>query len=350
MAKQKFSDNFDLSDPEETEGNENTTNENNVPIGAARYSRPAIESGVTTSATDDKSNKGVNETDNSVAKTKNEFRELYNEQLETPKSALDPNADKNIAKRGGQFGSLNGKKFEHTLNLMRKADAYNNKPTENIHRIGLHGVQDLGPAYNRPRIETEEMREMDRNRQLDLNQKQLAQALQAAVNRKDLDAFMYFYQQMFGVELTRNQAEIAMRQFLRQNQISNILTKDVNQFTQLFSRWLDEDTALYAFNLMQNGNTQLANMLSSIFFTGVVPPAYAEYLRELTYQAKMHEYMRKNPDATEQDVLNESSRINTRMDLEQQSLDQQEAYSIKYNQSGPNKQKNKKIGKANARS
>lgn len=274
-------------------GDEPAEKPDNKPYSEQQHwENPPVDNKQTMSQVEDKANKGVKEIDNATDKTQARMYGKANEQYNTPKSKLDPNAGKNIAKTGGQYGSLNGKTFSHTLNLMRQADAYNNKPTENIHRIGLHGVQDLGPAYNRPQIETEEMREMQRNRQLDLTQKTLAVQLQDAVNHKDLNAFIQLYQQLYNTEITRNQAEILMRQWTRQQEMSNILMKDITTFNAYFRRYFSEETCRYIHDLAIKRPT-LARMLTQAVFDGFMPPDIQDFLLEQVIIAKTNEYKRK---------------------------------------------------------
>lgn len=256
------------------------------------WGNPSIDNRQTMSQVEDKANKGVKEIDSATDKTQARMYSKANEQYNKKKSDLDVNAGKNIAKTGGQYGSLNGKTFSHTLNLMRQADAYNNKPTENIHRIGLHGVQDLGPAYNRPQIETEEMREMQRNRQLDLTQKTLAVQLQDAVNHKDLNAFIQLYQQLYNTEITRNQAEILMHQWTRQQEMSNILMKDITTFNAYFRHYFSEETCRYIYDLAIKRPT-MARMLTQAVFDGFMPPDIQDYLLEQVTIAKTNEYKYK---------------------------------------------------------
>ena len=78
---------------------------------------------------------------------------------------------------------------------------------------------------------------MDQTQQLDTNQKQLAQALQDAVNHKDLDAFIQAYQQLYNRELSRYEAEIEMRKYVRTTEIENYVKKDFAKFEILARKW-----------------------------------------------------------------------------------------------------------------
>ena len=280
-------------EPDNKPDNKQDNKQNNKSYNEQQHwGNPPIDNSQTMSQVEDKANKGVKEIDKATDKTQERMYGKANEQYNTPKSKLDVNAGKNIAKTGGQYGSLNGKTFSHTLNLMRQADAYNNKPTENIHRIGLHGVQDLGTAYNRPQIETEEMREMQRNRQLDLTQKTLAVQLQDAVNHKDLNAFIQLYQQLYNTEISRNEAEILMHNWTRQQEMSNILMKDITTFNAYFRRYFSEETCRYIHDLAIKRPT-MARMLTQAVFDGFMPPDIQDYLLEQVTIAKTNEYKRK---------------------------------------------------------
>ena len=259
------------------------------------WQNPGTLNTTTMSQVEDKSNKGVSEIDSATDKTQQRLYEKANEQYNKPKEELEQNAGKNIAKTGGQYGSLTGKTFSNTLNLMRRADAYNNKPESEMFSVGTRhtgGVKNLGTGYQKPVLETEEMREMQRNRQLDFNQKQLAQALQDAVNHKDLNAFMQLYQILYNTELTRNQAEILMRQWTRQQEMSNILMKDVTTFNAFFSRYFSEETCRYIYDLGLERPT-IANMLVSTVLAGTVPPDVEDYLLEQVQIQKTNEYIRR---------------------------------------------------------
>lgn len=311
--------------------------------GQQHWGNPPTDNSQTMSQVEDKANKGVKEIDNATDKTQARMYGKAKEQYDKSKSDLDVNAGKNIAKTGGQYGSLNGKTFSHTLNLMRQADAYNNKPTENIHRIGLHGVQDLGLAYNRPQIETEEMREMQRNRQLDLTQKTLAVQLQDAVNHKDLNAFIQLYQQIYNTEISRNEAEILMHNWTRQQEMSNILMKDITTFNAYFRRYFSEETCRYIHDLAIKRPT-MARMLTQAVFDGFMPPDIQDYLLEQVTIAKTNEYKRKGLSdyeayrRAEQDIMR-SERL----------MDNVDAAAIKQDQSLKNqwdaRKQAKEIGK-----
>ena len=234
------------------------------------FDRPSIDSQEEEKTAHDKANKGVGEATHEKNKTEGNTTGLYNEQLNTDPTQLYKQVNSNIAKDGAQYGSLTGKDFSNTLKLSREADAYNNT------RAPVHITQRLfhDPTIQqlqKPRIETEEMREMDRNRQLDLNQKQLAQALQDAVNHKDLDAYKQYYAQLYGIQLTDYDARLLMRKEERLGEMRNIFSKGLDEHSKLFNRWYTFNTWEAIYNLVGKDRTQ-ALSLFNILFGGTALP------------------------------------------------------------------------------
>lgn len=247
----------------------------------AKWKEPELENEEAKEKVQQKSDKGVQEIDTAKDKTESKTKSLGQEMQDKDKTELNENQNANYARGEGQYKPLNDKSYESTLRLMRRADKYNNKPLDHMFSVGTRhtgGVKDIGVGYERPRIESEETRTMERNRQLDLNQKQLAQELQAAVNRKDLDAFIKTYEQLFGIQLTRMQAEMALRQWMQQQQATNILTKDVAEWQKKFQRAFDEETLGYLFELSQTNN-QLSQLLTNAMY-GLPTPSLDERLME----------------------------------------------------------------------
>ena len=232
-------------------------------------------------------NQGVTDATN---QSSDETRGLEKEQYNKSKSELDPNAGKNIAQGQGQYGMINNRNYAKTLKLAREADAYNNKPQEHIVRVGSvfgSGIQDMDTGYDRPKIQTMETRAMDQSFQLDTNQKQLAQALQDAVNHKDLNAFIKTYAQLYGIILDKQQAMVTMRQLERQAQISNTMQKYQAQWLAEFTRAFNAETVAVINDLQADPIFQnyLAWML-----TGGAAPQQEQYVE----QAFLNEYYKKN--------------------------------------------------------
>lgn len=235
-----------------------------------KFEEPALKNKEAENIIEGHSDKATQQISNAAETGKEKIREERDEVINTPGQKLNPQEDQegNYAKTGGSKGSLTGKDFSSTLNLMRRADKYNNKPVENMIHYGSYkgsGIQNLGTGYDRPKIETEETREMERNRALDLQQKQLMVQLQDAINRKDVEAFKSAYEQIFGITLSETQIIEAMRQWTQQQQITNIATKDITSWQKDFVRAFDMETLEYLMQLSTTDN-QLSQLLSNAMY------------------------------------------------------------------------------------
>lgn len=245
----------------------------------ARFEEPALKNKEAEGIIEGHSDKATQQISNAAETGKEKIRKERDEVINTPGQTLNPQEDQkgNYAKTGGSKGSLTGKDFSNTLNLMRRADKYNNKPVENMIHYGSYkgsGIQNLGTGYERPKIETEEMREMERNRALDAQQKQLMVQLQDAINRKDVEAFKSAYEQIFGITLSETQIIEAMRQWTQQQQITNTATKDIASWQKKFIRSFDEETLNYLMQLSETDN-QLSQLLSNAMY-GLPTPSLDE--------------------------------------------------------------------------
>lgn len=245
----------------------------------ARFEEPALKNKEAEGIIEGHSDKATQQISNAAETGKEKTRKERDEVINTPGQTLNPQEDQkgNYAKTGGSKGSLTGKDFSSTLNLMRRADKYNNKPVENMIHYGSYkgsGIQNLGTGYERPKIETEEMREMERNRALDAQQKQLMVQLQDAINRKDVEAFKSAYEQIFGITLSETQIIEAMRQWTQQQQITNTATKDITSWQKKFLRSFDEETLDYLMQLSETDN-QLSQLLSNAMY-GLPTPSLDE--------------------------------------------------------------------------
>lgn len=232
-------------------------------------------------------NQGVTDATN---QSSDETRGLEKEQYDKKGTDLNKNQNANYAQGQGQYGMINNRSYAKTLKLAREADAYNNKPQAHIVRHGSvfgSGIQDMGTGYDRPKIQTMETRAMDQSFQLDTNQKQLAQALQDAVNHKDLNAFIKTYAQLYGITLDKQQAMVTMRQLERQAQISNTMQKYQAQWLAEFTRAFNAETVAVINDLQADPIFQnyLAWML-----TGGAAPQQEQYVE----QAFLQEYYKKN--------------------------------------------------------
>lgn len=245
----------------------------------ARFEEPALKNKEAENIIEGHSDKATQQISSAAETGKEKIRKERDEVINTPGQKLNPQEDQgdNFAKTGGSKGSLTGKDFSSTLNLMRRADKYNNKPVEDMIHYGSYkgsGIQNLGKGYERPKIETEEMREMERNRALDAQQKQLMIQLQDAINRKDVEAFKSAYEQIFGVTVSTTQVIEAMRQWTQQQQITNTATKDITSWQKKFMRSFDEETLDYLMQLSETDN-QLSQLLSNAMY-GLPTPSLDE--------------------------------------------------------------------------
>lgn len=245
----------------------------------ARFEEPELKNKKAEGIIEGHSDKAIQQISDAAEAGKEKIRKERDEVINTPGQKLNPQEDQkgNYAKTGGSKGSLTGKDFSSTLNLMRRADKYNNKPVENMIHYGSYkgsGIQNLGTGYERPKIETEEMREMERNRALDAQQKQLMVQLQDAINRKDIEAFKSAYEQIFGITLSETQIAEAMRQWTQQQQITNTATKDITSWQKKFMRSFDEETLDYLMQLSETDN-QLSQLLSNAMY-GLPTPSLDE--------------------------------------------------------------------------
>lgn len=235
-----------------------------------QYKDPGLENEDAKKKIEAHSDKGVQQITDAKDKAEDKTRKLNQEQKDTTTESLNPTGDQNkvIQKGQGWTGSINNKDFGSTLNLMRRADKYNNKPVEDMIHYGSYkgsGIQNLGKGYERPKIETMETRAMNQAMQLDTQQKQLAIALQDAINHKDIEAFKQLYEQLYGVQLTTMQAEQAIRAWTQQNQITNVATKDVASWQKQFNRYFDTETLEYLIGLAKE-DEQLATLLSNAMY------------------------------------------------------------------------------------
>ncbi len=245
----------------------------------AKFEEPALKNKEAEEIIEEHSNKAAQQISNAAETGKDKTRKERDEVINTPGQKLNPQEDQkgNYAKTGGSKGSLTGKDFSSTLDLMRRVDKYNNKPVSDMFSVGTRhtgDIQNLGSGYNRPQIETEETREMERNRALDLQQKQLMVQLQDAINRKDVEAFKSAYEQIFGITLSETQIIEAMRQWTQQQQITNTATKDITSWQKKFMRSFDEETLNYLMQLSETDN-QLSQLLSNAMY-GLPTPSLDE--------------------------------------------------------------------------
>ena len=243
----------------------------------------------------DKLGESSNEIESKTGKAKDNTEDLYQGQLNTSKEDLYQNAGVNIAKTGGNYGHINNRDYSTTLRLARQADRYNSRPRAHVIHQGSYkgsGIQDMGTLEERPTLNTMEQRAMDQAFQLDTNQKSLAQSLQDAVNRKDLEAFKMAYMQLYGITLSERDAIVAMTNMIRGAESQQILAQGMDYFKRAFGT--ETGTALY--NLSQSDTPMLANMLGQIITGGVVPPEKGEVFLQQAVDELAKEYQKQGKD------------------------------------------------------
>jgi len=203
----------------------------------------------------------ITASDTNKQKHNSDIDKLYADSTAIPAKQLYKEQHRNIAKNNPQ-GNLNNKSFNNTLYLSRKADAYNNKPQEQLRLGGSFasgtGTYNLGQAedkYKRPTIETEEMRQMSRNRQLDYARQALRVQLQGKVDQWQYDAANRYVDQLAAMNLSDYQFRQELNKFLHEQQQLAELTREtskqqyLNQLGQM-SRILDKAKEYIAENPM----------------------------------------------------------------------------------------------------
>lgn len=205
------------------------------------FGNPKKQNAETEQYVEDKNKQTIDENAKTTATAQDETSAIKDEVLNTPGQSLHKRQNYNLAKGEGDMGMINNRDYSTTLRLARQADRYNSRPQEHVIHQGSYkgsGIRDMGTLEERPKLETMETRAMNQSFQLDTNQKTLAQALQDAVNRKDLNAFILAYQQKFGIVLTKMQAEIEMRKYARQLVMQQQTTKTLQEYSGLLNQYL----------------------------------------------------------------------------------------------------------------
>ena len=257
--------------------------------------------GLTSESTDAKAkeytDKSIKETDSAGDKAIESTKKQEQKVHDTDKKKIDPNHGKNIAKGKGTYDMYNNRDYSTTLRLAREADAYNSRPREHIYEQNhwkAGGTQDLGTGFEKPELKTMETRAMDQVFQLDTNQKQLAQALQDAANRQDLEAFQEAWRQKYGIELDKMQAELEMVKLQRQLQQQQLFTKDMSAWSEYFKRAFGLETADYIMSQVKN-DPLLASMYAQVL-GGWAAPAQVEYVAQGIINQKAQGYINQGKD------------------------------------------------------
>lgn len=182
-------------------------------------------------------NKGIRETTEQGIK---DFEDLYQGVRRTPGTDLDEKYNQNFIKEG-RYGNLNNKGFDETLRLSRQADAYNNEPVEKMHLgisynpsagQGVGGFETTG--YERPNIETQEMRQMRANERLDEMQRGLDVQLQHDITKLPYDAFVKALDKKFDIRVSEADARRTFEQIRAVDRANQRLMKDQEDFMKRY--------------------------------------------------------------------------------------------------------------------
>lgn len=168
------------------------------------------------------------------------IRELTDEAIGN-KSKLNENQNVNLGKNNPQ-GNLNNMSFGRTLALSRAADRYNNKPTGKITTMrGGSAVDGLQVSqydpYNRPQIETEEMRQMQKNRRIDEARQMMRAALQGKVDQWTYDRYQDLAEQLALYNTSDYEFKNQINQFITQALVNSYVVKDLNMYNTMLKRY-----------------------------------------------------------------------------------------------------------------
>lgn len=182
-------------------------------------------------------NKGIRETSDQAI---TDLDNLYQGVRATPGTAIDEKYGQNFAKEG-RYGNLNNKSYEDTLRLSREADAYNNKPIEKMHLgisynpsagQGVGGFETTG--YERPKIETQEMRQMRANERLDEIQRGLDVQLEHNITKLPYDAFVKTMDNKFDIRMNEAESRRMFEQIRAVDRANQKLMKDTKDFNKRY--------------------------------------------------------------------------------------------------------------------
>ena len=205
--------------------------------------------------------------------TEGRIRQNTDEMIKS-KGNLNENQNVNLAKNNPQ-GNLNSRSFGKTLALSRAADRYNNKPIDYITTMrggsAVNGLElsQLDP-YKRPRIETEETRQMERNRRIDEARQMLRTGLQGKVDQWTYDRMLDMANQLAVLNVSDDQYRNMLNQYTTQSLVQQYITKDLGLFNDMLRRYgitMDAATILKA---TQNSDTVTA-VMAGMFGLGDAP-------------------------------------------------------------------------------
>lgn len=302
-------------------------------MAGRQFSKPGIVDPATENYTNYKAEQFSGENEATHDKASNEFRDLYTQQRATKKSDLHENDGKNIARGEGAFGMPNNRSYDQTLRLARRVDAYNNMPLAHGFVTDENGNSvDMGTGFEKPKIETAETRAMNQSMELDANQKRLAQALQDAVNHKDLNAFIQIYQQLYSNTASQRDAEIAFRNMSRGVELQKLFSRHDIKFSNEFLRGFNDETVDVLLKLGKS-DPQHALMLGQVI-NGTATPSVYDRLRQEAQLKLYNTYLTQHPGMSEMDAWNQAENELYKLDLKQQG--RTEAITKRSNSVGQN--------------
>lgn len=182
-------------------------------------------------------NKDVRDTSEQAV---SDYDKLYQDVLKTPGTEIDERYGTNFAKEG-RYGNLNNKSFDDTLRLSRQADAYNNKPIGKMHLgisynpssgQGVGGFETTG--YERPNLETQEMRQMRTNERLDEMQRGLDVQLEHNITKLPYDAFVKTLDSKYNIRTSEADAKRAFAQIRAVDRATQTMAQHNTNFESVF--------------------------------------------------------------------------------------------------------------------
>lgn len=209
-------------------------------------------------------------------------------------------------------GNLNQRTFDTTLKYQRDVDTYNTKPQDNITHFQFGGVGRPGisasseVAYNRPQVETEETREMARNRELDQMRQAGRVGLQNTVDTKRNEAYDKYLEHLYEATGKRYDREYAARMWSEQQKALNVIQKETLRFTQDVSLAYKMKAANKVLEVAKY-NPAMANFVAACIGASYYPdPQTKQYYDVALAYAKQYMAQHGHPDAKPEDITLEA--------------------------------------------
>lgn len=170
-----------------------------------------------------------------------DYDDFYQDVKNTPGTELDEKYNQHLVKEG-RYGNLNNKSFDDTLKLSREADAYNNKPIGKMHLgisynpsagQGVGGFETTG--YDRPKIETQEMRQMRANERLDEMQRGLDVQLQHNITKLPYEYFKKTMDEKYNIRTSEAEAKRAFAQIRAVDRAQQTMSQWGTNFEKVFN-------------------------------------------------------------------------------------------------------------------